>query len=179
MKRIVKYFRVIIGLLLFRNIFSLPKESPTKNIEKKIIQTGELNHDSIFHSSKQSSNNHHNDDNKYTQAGFVDCTSTCSFPKAVTIKANTISYYVALPSDFQVSFQYMVGSNPTANGVYANIFDIYSYDSSRSLLSLSLEPGSNQVRVDYNGTNKMAFGPPVAFHFLSSRHFKYQSQRIQ
>ena len=33
----------------------------------------------------------------------------------------------------------------------------------RSILSFSLEPGSNQVHVDYNGTNRMNFGPPVVF----------------
>ena len=151
----------LISLFCFHGwFFQLHRaEKLTLSKHSKQIQIGEVNHPNEAVLGLATSQF----DNKYTKAGFVDCTSSCSFPNTVTVKSNTITYYIGLPSEFQLTFQYMVGSNPTTNGVYANIFDIYSYDTGRSLLTFSFEPSSNQVRVDYNGTTRMTFGPPVTF----------------
>lgn len=105
-----------------------------------------------------------------TEAAFTDCQVSCSFPTVYTVRPSTPTIAIILPRVFTMTFQYQVSSSPSSSSL-ANIFDIYSYGLGRSLLSVSLEVGSNQMHVNYNGTNVIPYGPGVTFSSSQSTTF--------
>ena len=97
-----------------------------------------------------------------TEAAFVDCSLSCSFPNTYSVKPNVQAIFLILPTAFKISFQYQVASNPSSSAL-ANIFDIYSYSLAKSVLSFSMEAGTNQMHINYNSTDALTYGPGVTF----------------
>lgn len=93
---------------------------------------------------------------------FIDCSISCTLSSSYPVKQSNQAAFVILPAVFTMTFQYQVSSSPSSS-VLANIFDIYSYPLAKSILSLSMEAGSNQMHINYNNTNVMAYGPGVTY----------------
>jgi hypothetical protein len=104
---------------------------------------------------------------------FVDCSISCTFPSSYSVKPSTQAIFLILPAVFTMTFQYQVASNPSSSSL-ANIFDIYSYSLAQSILSLSMEPGTNQMRVIFNNSNVMTYGPGVTFSSSAFTTFTLQ-----
>jgi hypothetical protein len=70
-----------------------------------------------------------------------------------------------------VQFEYQVEGSVDATHV-ANVFEIYSISLGKVLMSFYLEPNSNQIGVDYLGTNVIKYGPTATFSFNTFAKFK-------